>query len=90
MEKGEITQDGTYEDLLQSGKAFEQLVNAHKDSKTTLDSQDQGLKESDMIQYQLPMIQQVSEPEISIANLPLIQLTEDEKRELGEAGLKPY
>ena len=67
MEKGEITQEGTYEDLLQSGTAFEQLVNAHKDSKTTLDSQDHGIvvRESGMIQYQLPMIQQASEAEIS-------------------------
>ncbi|KAM0903478.1 hypothetical protein ACQ4PT_018686 [Festuca glaucescens] len=92
MERGEITQEGTYEELLQSGSAFEQLVNAHKDSKTTLDSQDQGnaVKESGMIQYQLPMIQQVSEAEISAGNLPSVQLTEEEKRELGEAGLKPY
>jgi hypothetical protein len=37
MERGEITQEGNYEELLQSGTAFEQLVNAHKDSKTTPD-----------------------------------------------------
>jgi ABC-type multidrug transport system fused ATPase/permease subunit len=92
MEKGEITQEGTYEELLQSGTAFEQLVNAHKESKTTLDSQDRGnvVKNSGMIQYQLPMIQQVSEAKISTGNLPSVQLTEEEKRELGEAGLKPY
>uniref|UniRef100_A0ACD5U7C4 Uncharacterized protein n=1 Tax=Avena sativa TaxID=4498 RepID=A0ACD5U7C4_AVESA len=95
MERGEITQEGTYEELLQSGTAFEQLVNAHKDSKTTLDSsQDHGSipKDSTMtIQYQLPMLlPQASEAEISTGNLPSVQLTEDEKRELGEAGLKPY
>lgn len=92
MERGQITQEGNYEELLQSGTAFEQLVNAHKDSKTTLDSQDQGdtVKESGMIQYQLTMIQQASEAEISTGNLPSVQLTEEEKRELGEAGLKPY
>jgi ABC-type multidrug transport system fused ATPase/permease subunit len=92
MERGEITQEGTYEELLQSGTAFERLVNAHKDSKTTLESQDHGsvVKESGMIQYQLPMIQQASEAEISSSNLPSVQLTEEEKRELGEAGLKPY
>uniref|UniRef100_A0ACD5TQI2 Uncharacterized protein n=1 Tax=Avena sativa TaxID=4498 RepID=A0ACD5TQI2_AVESA len=94
MEKGEITQEGTYEELLQSGTAFEQLVNAHKDSKTTLDSsQDHGsvAKESAIkIQYQLPMIQQASEAEISTGNLPSVQLTEEEKRDLGETGLKPY
>jgi ABC-type multidrug transport system fused ATPase/permease subunit len=92
MERGEITQEGTYEELLQSGTAFEQLVNAHKDSKTTLDSQDhgKGAKESGTIQYQVPIMQQISEAEISTRNLPTVQLTEEEKRELGEAGLKPY
>ncbi|KAM0851579.1 hypothetical protein ACQ4PT_052345 [Festuca glaucescens] len=92
MERGEITQEGTYEELLQSGTAFKQLVNAHKDSKTTLDSQDHGnaMKNSGIIQYQQTMIQQGSEAEISTGNLPSVQLTEEEKRELGEAGLKPY
>ena len=42
MENGEITQEGTYQELLQSGTAFEQLVNAHKNSKTPLDSQEHG------------------------------------------------
>jgi ABC-type bacteriocin/lantibiotic exporter with double-glycine peptidase domain len=36
------------------------------------------------------MIQEVSEAEISTGNLPSVQLTEEEKREVGEAGLKPY
>ncbi|XP_044975153.1 ABC transporter C family member 8-like isoform X3 [Hordeum vulgare subsp. vulgare] len=90
MEKGEITQEGTYEELLQFGTAFEQLVNAHQDSKTTLDSQDHG-KEGVMIQYQQPMIQQQgSDAEISTGNLPSVQLTQEEERELGGAGLKTY
>lgn len=42
MENGEITQEGTYQELLQSGTAFEQLVNAHKNSKTPLDSPEHG------------------------------------------------
>lgn len=89
MEKGEITQEGTYEELLQFGTAFEQLVNAHQDSKTTLDSN--VAKEGAMIQYQQPMIQQQgSEAEISTGNLPSVQLTQEEERELGGAGLKTY
>jgi ATP-binding cassette, subfamily C (CFTR/MRP), member 1 len=89
MEKGEITQEGTYEELLQFGTAFEQLVNAHQDSKTTLDSN--AAKEGAMIQYQQPMLQQQgSEAEISTGNLPSVQLTQEEERELGGAGLKTY
>ncbi|KAK8457009.1 hypothetical protein SEVIR_3G114300v4 [Setaria viridis] len=92
MENGEITQDGTYQELLQSGTAFEQLVNAHRDSKTPLDSQDhgKGAKEPGTFQCQIPMIPRNSETEISTGNLQSVQLTEEEKRELGEAGLKPY
>lgn len=92
MENGEITQEGTYQELLQSGTAFEQLVNAHRDSKTPLDSQDhgKGAKEPGPFQCQIPMIPRNSETEISTGNLQSVQLTEEEKRELGEAGLKPY
>jgi len=93
MENGEITQEGTYEVLLQSGTAFEQLVNAHRDSKTTLGSQDRGKGAEEpgtFLQNQIRMIPQNSEAEISEANLMSVQLTEEEKRELGEAGLKPY
>uniref|UniRef100_A0A0E0KZG8 ABC transporter C family member 13 n=3 Tax=Oryza punctata TaxID=4537 RepID=A0A0E0KZG8_ORYPU len=92
MENGEITQEGTYNELLQSGTAFEQLVNAHKDSKTTLDTDDrrEGAKELGAFQYQVPLIQQNSEAEISTGNLKSVQLTEEERRELGEIGLKPY
>ncbi|XBI25705.1 hypothetical protein VPH35_050577 [Triticum aestivum] len=89
MEKGEITQEGTYEELLQFGTAFEQLVNAHQDSKTTLDSN--VSKEGAMIQYQQPILpQQGSDAEISTGNLPSVQLTQEEERELGGAGLKTY
>ncbi|KAL5203378.1 hypothetical protein ABZP36_014330 [Zizania latifolia] len=92
MENGEITQEGTYEDLLQAGTAFEQLVNAHKDSKTTLDSNDhmEGANDLGAFQCQVPLIQQNSEAEISTGNVLSVQLTQEERRELGEIGLKPY
>ncbi|CAN6354014.1 unnamed protein product [Urochloa humidicola] len=92
MENGEITQEGTYQELLQAGTAFEQLVNAHRDSKTPLDTQDRGkgAKEPGTFRYQIQMIPQNSEAEMSTGNLLSVQLTEEEKRELGEAGLKPY
>ncbi|KAK3140524.1 hypothetical protein QOZ80_5AG0402140 [Eleusine coracana subsp. coracana] len=92
MENGEITQEGTYQELLESGTAFEQLVNAHRDSKTTLGSQDSSIggKQAGAFQYQKPMTPQNSETEKSARNLPSVQLTEEEKREIGEVGLKPY
>ncbi|TVU17083.1 hypothetical protein EJB05_33096, partial [Eragrostis curvula] len=92
MENGEITQEGTYQDLLESGTAFEQLVNAHRDSKTALVSQDNsgGGKDASVFQYQKQMTPQNSNTEISASNLPAVQLTEEEKRELGDVGLKPY
>jgi len=70
MENGEITQEGTYQELLQSGTAFEQLVNAHKNSKTPLDSQGHGkeAKKPGTFQNQIPMIPQNSEAEISTSN----------------------
>lgn len=92
MENGQVAQEGTYQELLQSGTAFEQLVNAHRDSKTTLDSQDhsKGAKEQGAFHYQIPMVQQNSEAEIAVSNITSVQLTEEEKRELGEVGMKPY
>lgn len=38
MEEGKINQSGSYEELLTSGMAFEQLVNAHRDAMTVLDT----------------------------------------------------
>ncbi|WVZ96875.1 hypothetical protein U9M48_042457 [Paspalum notatum var. saurae] len=92
VENGEITHEGTYQELLQSSTEFQQLVNAHRDSKTTLDSQDhrKRVKETGTFQYQIPMIRQNSGAETSAGNQLSDQLTEEEKRELGEAGLKPY
>lgn len=92
MENGQVTQEGTYEDLLKSGTAFEQLVNAHKSSKTTLDSQNHEKQLENQASFKDPLkpVKQNSEGEITVKGLSAIQLTEDEKRETGELGLKPY
>ncbi|KAF6164727.1 hypothetical protein GIB67_040979, partial [Kingdonia uniflora] len=37
MEGGEVTQSGSYEELLTAGTAFEQLVNGHKDAMEVFD-----------------------------------------------------
>lgn len=97
MENGEITQEGTYQELLESGTAFEKLVNAHRDSKTALVSEDNsrggGRKHAGALRYnEPPSTPPKSDTEKSAGNLPSssVQLTEDERRELGEVGLKPY
>lgn len=99
MECGRITQSGNYKELLMAGTAFEQLVNAHKNAITGLGPSDRqnknfehgmgnmdGLKESDS-GY---LSKGNSEAEISMKCLPGVQLTEDEEKEIGNVGWKPF
>ncbi|KAG0500429.1 hypothetical protein HPP92_000501 [Vanilla planifolia] len=95
MEGGKIVQAGSYEQLLKSGTSFEQLVNAHQSSFTTLNSSvkenktkpssEEHLKDA-MSKY----TEQNSEGEITIKGKPEMQLTEEEDTEMGNAGWKPY
>ncbi|KAK8274313.1 hypothetical protein V6Z12_D10G066300 [Gossypium hirsutum] len=95
MDGGQITQSGSYEELLMAGTAFEQLVNAHRDSITALGSLNgQGERESRGI---APVMfngcsptKQNSEGEISVKGPPGIQLTQDEEVEIGDVGWKPF
>ncbi|PKA59029.1 ABC transporter C family member 8 [Apostasia shenzhenica] len=90
IENGEITQNGTYGELLQSGRAFEKLVNAHQSSMMILDSaaeEKRGQKgrraENDP--------RQNSESEIFSKDIfEANKLTEDEAKEIGNVGWKPY
>lgn len=97
MENGQITQMGTYEELLKSGTAFEQLVNAHQSSITIIDSvnhekqvQMRGTSGDHMESRGLQLIKQSSEAEISVKVPLAVQLTEDEEKEVGDLGWKPY
>ncbi|KAL1814376.1 hypothetical protein ACET3Z_016950 [Daucus carota] len=99
MEGGKITQSGNYKELLMAGTAFEQLVNAHKnaipglkfsDHKTkifehTMGQMD-GLKDSNSGHLSKVNI----EAEISMKRLPGVQLTEEEEKEIGDVGWKPF
>ncbi|XP_052478820.1 ABC transporter C family member 8-like isoform X2 [Gossypium raimondii] len=95
MDGGQITQSGSYEELLMAGTAFEQLVNAHRDSITALGSLNgQGEGESRGI---APVMfngcsptKHNSEGEISVKGPPGIQLTQDEEVEIGDVGWKPF
>ena len=98
MEGGQITQSGSYEELLRAGTAFEQLVNAHRDSITVLGpSNDENQEESqklDMVQPEASegsnLSKENSEGEIAVKGLPGVQLTEEEETEMGDVGWKPF
>uniref|UniRef100_A0A2N9GFL3 ABC-type xenobiotic transporter n=1 Tax=Fagus sylvatica TaxID=28930 RepID=A0A2N9GFL3_FAGSY len=98
MEGGQITQSGSYVELLTAGTAFEQLVNAHRDSITVLGpSNDENQEESqklDMVQPEASegsnLSKENSEGEIAVKGLPGVQLTEEEETEMGDVGWKPF
>ncbi|XP_004305814.1 PREDICTED: ABC transporter C family member 8-like [Fragaria vesca subsp. vesca] len=84
IEDGQITQSGSYESLLTAGTAFEKLVNAHNDAVTTLgpsNYQEEEFEKEDVIQ-----------PEYygSNSGAPVVQLTEEEEKVIGDVGLKPF
>lgn len=87
MENGQVTQEGNYDQLLQAGTAFEQLVNAHTSSITTLNTQS-----SSQETIAPTPVKQNSECEITTPRNPIssIQLTEEEKTETGNLGLRSY
>ncbi|KAJ6415970.1 hypothetical protein OIU84_004712 [Salix udensis] len=98
MESGKITQSGSYEELLIAGTAFEQLINAHKDSITLSgpsnnENQGESLKvgmvQSDESKLPRPGKDNI-EGEISVKSVPGVQLTEEEEKENGDVGWKPF
>ncbi|KAH7565455.1 hypothetical protein JRO89_XS09G0209400 [Xanthoceras sorbifolium] len=98
IEGGQITQSGSYAELLSTpGTTFEQLVNAHKKAVSELVTSDTGnMDETRRIhenQLELPgescSEREGSEKEISVEGFPNIQLTKEEERETGDVGWKP-
>lgn len=103
MEDSRITQQGTYNELLRDGTPFEKLVNAHRSSITILESSNQSnfvstQQESDIHvgPKHRPTTEQIGEEEIMIGAKSAktknvsTQLTEDEEKEVGDLGWKPY
>ncbi|KAH0982449.1 hypothetical protein GBA52_009626 [Prunus armeniaca] len=98
MEGGKVTQSGSYESLLTVGTAFEQLVNAHKDAVTTLgpsNYQSRGESEKgDMVQrkelHGAYLTANKCERDISVKGIAGMQLTEEEEKEIGDVGWKPF
>ncbi|KAK9101118.1 hypothetical protein Scep_024548 [Stephania cephalantha] len=93
MEGGRVTQSGSYQDLLTEGMSFEQLVNAHKNAITMLDTENnvnwenQAQKEDQS--SRLYAKRENSDGDISVCGKAGTQLTEDEEMEIGDVGWKP-
>ncbi|KAF9613378.1 hypothetical protein IFM89_007456 [Coptis chinensis] len=94
MEGGKVTQSGSYKDLLSAGTAFEQLVNAHRNSMRVVDPSNFEPKEMDTVQSnetnKLYPPKSNSEGEISLKGTIGFQLTEAEEKETGGFGWKPF
>ncbi|CAN0881717.1 ABC transporter C family member 8 [Linum grandiflorum] len=91
MEDGQITQSGSYGELLMAGTAFEKLVNAHKDSITTLGSSTKQSEPGEEAPRQTDGVEEeFGETEMKKKAVSGSQLTEEEEKEIGDAGLKPY
>lgn len=98
MDGGSITQIGSYTELLMSGTACQELVNAHRDAMTVVDplsNENKGQQEdTDTLQAEeynkCYSTQQKSEGEISALGLPGVQLTEEEEKGTGDFGWRPF
>ncbi|PSS18052.1 ABC transporter C family member 8 like [Actinidia chinensis var. chinensis] len=98
IEGGEVTQSGSYEELLTIGTAFEELVNAHRNAITALgpktgeNNSEPQKGSTDRLEdtERLYLTKENSEGEISVIGLPGIQLTEEEEKEIGDVGWKPF
>ncbi|KAM0065999.1 putative ABC-type xenobiotic transporter [Helianthus debilis subsp. tardiflorus] len=95
MQDGQIKQSGNYENILMAGTTFEELVNAHKEAITGLNSSasenktinmHQNSEEVDNNNY---LKKEKSEGHL-IKGPPGVQLTEEEEKEIGNVGWKPF
>ncbi|XP_076958110.1 ABC transporter C family member 8-like [Bidens hawaiensis] len=87
MEDGQITQSGMYNDLIMAGTAFEQLVNAHKNVITDLESsscnnKNGHLKDKNNLNHRNEINEEISKKSV--------QLTEQEEKPIGDVGWKPF
>ena len=96
MEGGNVTQSGSYGELLTAGTAFEQLVVAHRESMTLSDPLNDR-NEHEPARQHSEEVQETKQPylgkgnsegDISIATG--VQLTSEEEKEIGDIGFKPF
>ncbi|KAL6841672.1 hypothetical protein ACP4OV_028501 [Aristida adscensionis] len=98
MEGGQVTQQGKYAELLESGTPFEKLVSAHQSSITALDTasqhkqvQEHQVLDDNIMPSTLQATRQASDIEVTAKGpSAAAQLTEDEEKGIGDLGWKPY
>ncbi|KAK3032481.1 hypothetical protein RJ639_037294 [Escallonia herrerae] len=95
MKDGRITQAGKYDDILKSGSDFMELVGAHKEALSALDSIDAGTREDKGVES-VTNVEQKEETrndengkEDDIIG-PKGQLVQEEEREKGKVGFSVY
>ncbi|KAJ0804117.1 putative ABC-type xenobiotic transporter [Helianthus annuus] len=90
LQDGQVTQSGTYEDLLMAGTTFEQLVNAHKDAITSLDSSPSESKSEPHVTDNKNGLNKKSNKEKILTKGLGVQLTEDEEKDTGNVGWNTF
>ncbi|XP_071742425.1 ABC transporter C family member 8-like isoform X2 [Rutidosis leptorrhynchoides] len=89
MQDGQVTQSGKYDDLLMAGTAFEQLVNAHKDA--IIGVEPSGNTHQNDVDTDTNFIAKANSEIQLMKGLPEgVQLTEEEEKEVGNVGWKPF
>ena len=94
VEARQITQSGSYEELLTSGPTFEQLINAYKNAVIVLEFPNNVQIEPQKLDQNLIekshgslFAKENREGETSMKGLPRVQLTEEEEEtEIGDVG----
>ncbi|KAL3720877.1 hypothetical protein ACJRO7_005650 [Eucalyptus globulus] len=92
MEEGRVTQSGSYQELLTAVTTFEQLVNAHKEVLTTFGPSNSEIP-GDTANSNTVKLEESKETELG--EIPEkaqlgVQLTEEEEKEIGDAGWKAF
>lgn len=91
MENGQVTQSGKYEELMMMGTTFEQLVSAHEETIGILDSSSQLEHDFERLNQPEKMIRSSSsKEEIVMKPGGMMQLTEEEQKEVGDVGWKSF
>ncbi|XP_019057111.1 PREDICTED: ABC transporter C family member 8-like isoform X2 [Tarenaya hassleriana] len=90
MEEGRITQAGKCEELLKMGAAFQQLVTAHKDAVTVLPPQMSKNEDRDKWGGNITVVENKEDDIVEQNNVHGVQLTEEEEKETGYVGWKPF
>lgn len=93
MKDGKVTQSGKYADLLDIGTDFMELVGAHREALSTLESLDGG-KASNEISTSKQEVKEANKDEqngkADDKGEPQGQLVQEEEREKGEVGFSVY